>query len=439
MKNLILIPLFLACIADAHTQVPVPGEDQYTKILLLNGSAHIGNGEFVSNACIGINNGKIEFVKNTLTYELVKSEWDTIIELNGQHVYPGFIAPNVTIGLTEIDAVRATRDFDETGEFNPNVRSLIAYNTDSKVMYTVRTNGILLAQPTPRGGVLSGTSSVMFLDGWNWEDAVCRTDDGVHLNWPEKYNRYGWWAEPGGNNSNENYGKIKNAIWDFFTKAQAYLNEKFPDETDIKLEAMRHLFNGSQRLYIHADFAPELNDIVDFVRHFAIPFPVIVGGYDAPMIADRLKENKFSIIIRRPHSLPEFEDDFSSVYYELPFKLQAAGLLFAISSEGDMEVMNTRNLPFLAGTARAYGLSEEEAVASISLNTAKILGIDDKVGSIEPGKDATIFVSIGDALDMRTNNLTMAMVSGKFIDLTNHQIDLYQKYCKKYSLPIDQN
>ncbi|MBK9190267.1 MAG: amidohydrolase family protein [Crocinitomicaceae bacterium] len=438
LKTTLIFVIAFALNLNLYAQTPAPINQKHTKILLQNGAAHIGNGEFIPTASIGIENGKILFVKNTLTMELVKSEWDTIIDLNGQHVYPGFIAPNVTTGLTEVDAVRATRDFNETGIFNPNVRSLIAYNTDSKILYTIRTNGVLVTQTTPRGGTISGTSSVMALDGWNWEDAVYKADDGVHLNWPEKYNRWGWWAEPGGSNSNENYVRAKNEIWDFCSRAKAYVNEKYPDEMDLKLEAMRHLFNGDQRLYFHVDFAPEMNDVVDFVRFFEIKNPVIVGGYDAPMIADRLKENKFSIIINRPHALPEFEDDFTYQYYELPYKLQEAGLLFCISTAGDMEVMNTRNLPFLAGTARAYGMTEEQAVASISLNAAKILGLDDKIGSLEAGKDATLFVSQGDALDMRSNNVTLAMIRGNFIDLNNHQKELYEKYCKKYGLVVDE-
>lgn len=436
-----LFSVILFCLATLNiskAQMPSPSLKVYKKILLQNGEAHIGNGTYQSTASIGIENGKILFVKNALTQEINKSEWDTIIDLKGQHVYPGFIAPNVTVGLTEIDAVRATRDFEETGDFNPNVRALIAYNTDSKILYTLRSNGILITQPTPRGGIISGTSSLMALDGWNWEDAVYKVDDGIHLNWPVKYYRYGWWAEPGGSNSNEQYATIKNQIWDFCSQAKAYVNERFPKNKDLKLEAMRRIFNGDQRLYIHADFAPEMNDIIDFVRHFEIKFPVIVGGYDAALIADRLKENKFSVIINRIHSLPEFDEDYTFQYYELPFRLQEAGVLFCLSTTGDMEAMNTRNLPFQAGTARAYGLTDEQALATVTLNAAKIMGIDDKVGSLEVGKDATLFVSTGDALDMRTNNVSLAIIKGNFVDLNNSQKELYQKYCKKYGLTIDE-
>jgi len=434
MKNIFLLFLFFSLTAIA--QVPSPMVQKHKTILLQNGQAHIGNGEFISTASIGISEGKILFVKNTLTFEIVKSEWDTIIDLKGQHVYPGFIAPNITLGLTDLDAIRASRDFDEVGDMNPNVRSLIAYNTDSRIIYTIRTNGVLVAQATPRGGIISGTSSIMALDGWNWEDAVYKTDDGIHLNWPEKYSSYGWWAEPGGSNTNENYVTTKQAIYDFVSRAQSYINEKYPEKMDLKLEAMRKIFNGDQRLFFHVDFAPEMNDVVDFVRYFGIKYPVIVGGYDAHMISDRLKENKFAVILNRPHLLPEFEDDFTFFNYELPYKMQEAGILFCISNAGDMEVMNTRNLPFLAGTARAYGLNEEQAVASISLNAAKILGMDDRIGSLEIGKDATLFVSEGDALDMRTNNVTFAMIRGAYINLDNHQKELYEQYSKKYGLTV---
>lgn len=415
-------------------QVPSPQTQKYNRILFKNGSAHIGNGNYIHNSVLAVENGKILFVKNALTYQLNESDWDTIIGLNGQHVYPGFIAANITMGLTEIDAVRATRDFNEVGQINPHIRSLIAYNTDSKVLYTVRTNGVLVTQSTPRGGLISGASSVMAMDGWNWEDAVYKADDGIHISWPKKYNRSGWWAEPGKDDANEKYNKILAIIYAFFEEAKIYSDIKSPDKTYLKLAAMKSVFKGSQRVYFHADFAPEINDIIDFSRHFKLKFPVIVGGYDAHLLAARLNENNFSVMLGRPHALPKFEDDLSYTNYHKAAELSRLNVPYCIQSAGDMEVMNARNLPFLAGTAWAYGLSEEEAVASISLNVAKILGVDDRIGSLEAGKDATFFVSEGNALDMRTNKVSTAMVKGRFILLDNHQIQLAKKYAKKYDL-----
>lgn len=432
--RLILINILLSASLISWSQGFSPQLKQYKSYLLEKGYCHVGNGEVIPSSIVGVVDGKITVVKNALTYNIDKTQWDTIINISGKHIYPGFIAPNLTVGLTEIDAVRATRDFSEVGLFNPNVRALIAFNVESKIIGTIRTNGVLVTQATPRGGFISGTSSVMALDGWNWEDAVYKEDDGIHLNWPRKYNSSGWWAEPGPSSASKTYTDYKTKIYDFFKRAEAYAKDKNPDKSDLKMEAMRGVFNGDKRVYFHADFAPELNDIIDFAREFKIKFPVIIGGYDAAMLADRIKENDFSVMIGRPHLLPKFEDDLTFAPYELAYKLQEKDILFCIQSSGDMEAMNTRNLPFLAGTAWAYGLTEEQAVASITLNAAKIMGLDDKIGSIEVGKDATLFVSDGNALDMRTNNAYLATIKGNFIELTNTQIQLYERYAKKYGL-----
>ena len=433
MKNLIIILLTIIPLVGI-SQVPTPLPHQHNTILLQNGFAHIGNGETVNKSSIGIRDGKILFVKNALTYTVVKDEWDTIIDIRGKQVYPGFIASNSTIGLTEIDAVRATNDFREVGYINPHVRSLIAFNTDSKVLYTVRTNGILVCQATPRGGLISETSSIMAMEGWNWEDAVYKTDDGIHINWPKKYHNSGWWAEPGEIKANKDYAKTIETLVNFFTKAKAYNKRSKTENRDLKLEAMGAVFNGEKRVYFHVDFAPEINDVIDFSRLFKLNFPVVVGGYDSHMLAERLKENKFTVMLENPHHLPHFEGDFPAINYELPAKLHKAGLLFCIQNSGSMEVMNTRNLPFIAGTAWAYGLTEEEAIATITLSVAKIMGIDDKIGSLEKGKDATLFISDGNALDMRTNDVVLAFVRGKRIDLTNHQKQLSDKYHAKYGV-----
>ena len=433
MKNLIPLLLALAVCGFSLAQRQTPLVQKHKRILLENGSAHIGNGQFILNSLIGIENGKILFVKNALTNEVNKAEWDTVISILGKHVYPGFIAANLTMGLTEIDAVRATNDFDEVGAINPNVRALIAYNTDSKIIYTVRSNGVLLTQSTPRGGLISGTSSIMALDGWNWEDAVYKADDGIHLNWPRKYTSSGWWAEPGNSNANEKYNATRDEIYAFFEQSLAY-SQGNNSEIDLRLKAMQGIFKGDQRLFIHADFAPEINDIIDFSRRFNLKFPVIVGGSDAYLVADLLKENHFSVMLGRPHALPNFDESLIYDAYQNAYLLQKAGVPYCIQPAGDMEVMNARNLPFLAGTAWAYGLTEEEAVAAISLNVAKILGIDAQTGSLEAGKDATLFISDGNALDMRTNNVVCALIKGNFIDLGNHQKDLAKKYNEKYGL-----
>lgn len=402
-----------------------------SKILLVNGFLHVGNGETMESALIGVEEGKITLIKNALAYTYDPLEWDTIIELNGQHIYPGFVAPNNTLGITEIDAVRATRDFDEVGTYNPHIRSQIAFNVESKVISTVRSNGVLISQATPRGGVISGTSSVMKLDGWNWEDATIEGNDGIHVNWPNSTSGGGWWANPKPKELNEKYNSQKQDIYDFFTMAKSYAEISDPKD-DIRLASMIDCFKGAKRVYFHADELQQLTDIIEFVQHFDLKYPVIVGGYDSYLITEQLRDAKISVMLTRPHSLPENQEDDVDLPYKLPYLLQQGEVKFCIQNSGDMEAMNARNIPFLAGTAMAYGLTEEEAVQAVSLSSCEIMGIDKNYGSVEKGKSATLFISEGSALDMMSNNVTVALVDGHFVDLNNFQKQLYEKYKDKY-------
>jgi imidazolonepropionase-like amidohydrolase len=427
MKKLTSLLFLLSSIIHAQTK----------GILITNATAHIGNGQVIENSLIGIKDGKITLVANATTAKLDKSAYEEIIDATGKHVYPGLIAPNSTLGLSEIEAVRATNDFREVGTTLPNVRSLIAYNTDSKIIPTVRTNGVLLAQVTPRGGLVSGTSSIMMLDGWNWEDAAYKIDDGIHINWPRIQTRKFLDDDniyPGPYEKNKNYNNQVNELKKLFSDAKAYNESQAKDEKNLRFEAMKGLFNGSQTLFIHVNNVKEIIEAVNFAKANSINKVTLVGGKDSWMVTDLLKTNNISVIVSRVHDLPDRPEDDVDLPFKLPALLQKEGVLFCLNNEGEMEAMGTRNLPFMAGTAAAYGLSKEEALMSVTLNTAKILGIDKTTGSLETGKDATLFISTGDALDMKGNNVERAMIRGNTIDLNNDQKILYEKYKKKYGL-----
>lgn len=410
---------------------------QNKSFVIINGTAHIGNDSVIQNAIIGVRDGKITEVLDASKVKAETGNYDQTIDAAGKQIYPGFIAPNSTLGLTEIEAVRATNDFQDVGTTLPNVRSLIAYNTDSKIIPTVRSNGILLAQVTPRGGIVSGTSSIVALDGWNWEDAAYKIDDGVHMNWPyiqtRKYldedNIYLGPVE-----KNKAYNDQVDALRKLFEDAKAYNETENIEEKNLRLESMRGLFNGTERLYIHTNNVKEITEAIHFATSFGLKQITIVGGKEAWMVADLLKQNNVSVVLARLHSLPEHPESDVDQCYKMAYQLQKAGILFCLNYEGDMEAMGTRNLPFIAGTAAAYGLTKEQALAAITLNTAKILGIDKTTGSLETGKDATLFISTGDALDMRSNNVEQAFIKGKSIDLNNDQKALYEKYKSKYGL-----
>jgi len=407
------------------SQVETPAPAQSKSILLMNGIAHLGNGTVIENSVIAFKDGKLTLVADARVVKIDGSAYDTIINIAGKHVYPGIIAPNSTLGLVEIDAVRASDDQSEAGNYTPHVRSLIAYNTESRITTTVRSNGVLMAQITPRGNVVSGTSSIVQFDAWNWEDAAYKKDDGIHLNWHRMYS-------PWNGKANEKYTEQVNELKTFFADALAYSKVKDYPEKNLRFESMRGLFNGTQTLFIHTNYVKEITDAVNFAKAYDIKKLVIVGGYDAWMVADMLKDNKVAVVLRRVHELPAREDDDVYLPYKLPKKLMDAGVLFCLENSGDMETMGTRNLPFYAGTATAYGLNKEQALQLITLNTAKILGIDSTCGSLEPGKDATFFISTGDALDISTNNVEHAFIQGRDIDVDNHQKRMFKKYSEKY-------
>lgn len=432
MKKLFLYILgFTASYTSLHAQETVyPAPAQKGLVFLKNATIHIGNGQVISNGTIGFNNGKITAIGADVA---IPADDVKVFDLKGQHIYPGLIAPESNLGLTEVESVRATNDFAEVGEINPSVRSIVSYNTDSKIIATLRTNGILLAQVVPQGGLLSGSSSVVQLDAWNWEDAAYKTDNGIHFYMPRlmpRGNPFGAAAAGPGNDAikaaMEEIAKVKA----FFREAKAYASSEKHDAVNLKYEAVKGLFNRTQKLFIHCDLVKELVVATDIAKEFNFDV-VIVGGTDAWLITDVLKQSNIPVILTQPHSLPVMQDDDVDQPYKTAAQLQKAGILFCISNEGFWQ---QRNLPFNAGTAGAYGLSKEEALSAITLNAAKILGIGDKTGSLEVGKDANIVVSTGDILDMKSSVITKAYIQGREVSLEDKHKQLYERYKYKYGL-----
>ena len=409
-------------------------QKNYTHIALLNATAHIGNGKVIEGSLVVINKDKVETVSETKGLRLDYRSFDTVIDLAGKHIYPGLINTNNILGLHDAEAVRATVDFYEVGNINPHIRSLIAYNTDNLIIPTVKTNGILYTQPTPRGGLISGSSSVLALVGWNWEDAVLKADDGIHLNFPRMM-MVKWTEEEGvSKTSNKKYTEEINLLSKFFADAIAYCNTPVITEKNLRFEAMRSVLNGTANLYLHADKAKDILSAINFSQKFSIKKPVIVGGKESYKVTADLKKYKVPVMLNRVNDLPDNTDDNVDIIYSLPYLLQKDSVLFCLQLEGDMEAMQSRNLPFNAGETVAYGLTKEQALASITSNAAIILGIDKSVGTLEEGKLASLVISEGDILDMRTNNVILAYIAGKKVNLNNQQTELYLKYKNKYGI-----
>ncbi|HTJ51682.1 MAG TPA: amidohydrolase family protein [Cyclobacteriaceae bacterium] len=428
MKKFITLTISVFTLTSlAFGQVPKPASPQTKPIAITGAIAHIGNGNVIQNSIITFDNGKLTLVADASTSSIDASKFE-IINASGKHVYPGFILPDSDLGLQEISAVRSTRDVNETGSYNPNVRSIISYNTDSELIPTLRYNGILLAQTTPIGGIISGTSSVIELDGWNWEDAVYKTDDGVHLNWPAFYQSPRWWMGETQIKKNEKYDEQIRELSNFLAEAKAYA-QSAPEATNLKLEAMKGLFDGSKVIYMRASLAKEIMSAIQLAQQVGIKKIVLKDGEESYLVKEFLSENHIPVVLANVHRLPISNDEDVDMPYKLPAVLTKAGVMVSLSYNG---LQNSRNLPFFAGTASAYGLSKEEALQLITLNAAKIIGIDSSCGTLEVGKDANLFISTGDALDMRTNNVENAFIAGRKLNLDGKQQLLYNRFKEKY-------
>lgn len=432
LRTFILLIILLTIAGKISAQVPTPAEPQTRPIMLVGGTAHLGNGQVIENAAVAFEQGKITMVGKASEVNQDISGHE-VIHIEGKHVYPGFILPNTDLGLMEIGAIRATVDNTETGTLNPNVRSLISYNTDSELIPTMRFNGILLAQITPQGGLMPGTSSIVQLDAWNWEDAAIVEDDAIHLHWPARFTvDYDYSTFEISRIPNKEYDKQVRMLETLFADATAYHGMNAPETVNLKLKAMKGLFSGDKVLHIHTNEAREIIESIKFAKRYHVKSIVLVSGTATRMVTGFLKEENVPVIVANVHILPKTSGDDVDLTYKLPFLLSKEGILVGVGYESPMNA-NARNLPFLAGTAAAYGMDKEEALKLITSNNATILGIDDEVGTLEKGKRAILFVSEGDALDMRSNRIDMAFVDGRQITLSGMQQRLYEKYKEKYS------
>lgn len=428
---------FAALPAQAQDDV-YPAAPYKGKLFITGGTIHVGNGQVIEGGTIAVDNGKIVQVGQNIN---IPQGDVKVVDAKGKQIYPGIILPVSDLGLKEIGSgVRGSNDYEELGDLDPSIRSIVAYNTDSKIINTLKTSGILLAGVAPQGGTISGSSTVVQLDAWNWEDAAYKMDGAIHLNLPSFIVRPRRFGGGGGRRGEapatdpvkEALTKIEE-IKAFFREAKAWLQEPAHQETNLKFEAVKGLFSHQQKLFVHGDQVKQMLVAIDFAKEFGFDV-VIVGGSESWLIADLLKQNNIAVILNQEHSLPTTEDDDVDQPYKTPAQLQKAGVLFALND--DNGETRYRNLLYNAGTAAAYGMTKEQALQAITLNSAKILGIEDRTGSLEAGKDANIVISEGDILDMRTSLVLHCFIQGREVSLENKQTQLYKRYMAKYGLPL---
>ena len=434
MKNIqFFIAGLLFMAGHAFSQVPSPAPAQDEPIMLKGGTIHTGTGDVIENGIVAFDKGKLTYVglsdgfdRKGLTYRE--------IDVTGKSIYPGLIMTNSILGLSEVSSIKATNDFNETGSLNPNVRSVIAYNADSEIIPESRSNGVLYAQVVPTGGSVAGSSSVVQLDAWNWEDATVRADDGIHIYWPEKYRGPDISKGETEQQIDEHYTQIISDLEKLFQDGMAYTKLEKPQPVNLRLEAIKPVFTGNSSIYLHVDKAEEIVKSIQLMEKYEVKKIVLVSTSDAYYARDFLKARQIPVILRFIIRLPSRTDEDIVLPYKIPNLLMKEGIEVSLAVDGNSgNLSDMLNLPFAAGTAAAYGLTKEEALKMVTLNPAKVLGISDRAGSLETGKEASLVVSDGDLLDMMSSNVQLAFIAGRQINLDNKHKRLFKKYSERYS------
>jgi imidazolonepropionase-like amidohydrolase len=393
---------------------PIPGKPQNHPVALVGGTIHPVDGPDIPEGTILFVNGKIA----ALGKDVKLPDDVRVIDVKGKHVYPGLIDPDTELGLVEIPSVRATRDYEEVGAVNPNVKAIVSVNPESELIPVARSGGVLTALTAPRGGSISGLSAVISLDGWTWEDMSVLPVAGLHVRWPLR-------------------GDDAKAIEDAFVTARSYQaarqangnNGAVPAAFDSRWEAMIPVLERKVPVMISAEEIGQIESAVAFAVRQELR-AIIVGGYDATLGAPLLKKHDIPVILAGVHRLPLRRDDDYDAAFTLPSRLREAGVRFCLSGS-DRGNANVRNLPNHAATAVAHGLPAEDGLKSITLWAAEILGVGDRLGSLTVGKDATLIVADGDILEL-TTHVEQAFIKGSPVDLSDRQKTLYEKYQEKY-------
>tara|TARA_Y100001968_G_scaffold170224_1_gene155775 strand:+ start:474 stop:1796 length:1323 start_codon:yes stop_codon:yes gene_type:complete len=432
MSRLIVILMIFSTIYGNNQ---IPGTDQKRPILLRGGTLHTVTGDVLEEHDLLFAEGKII----TIDEQIQPSPETDVLDIYGKHVIPGFIAGYTRIGLTEISAVKQTNDHSETGEINPNVRANVAYNPDSDLIPVTRSNGVLVINSAPSSGRIPGQSSVMMMDGWTWEDATLKHPTALNVNWPSMRFDFRKNAKKKEKEQREEYNKSLREMDLLVRNVRAYHHRKNAKErkaehkqkTDLRLESMIPFIVFKNPIHIKANDVRQIEAAVKWSNKHDLNI-VIVGGRDAWMITEILVENNIPIIILGVQTTPRRRFEPIHTPYKIPSMLQKAGVHFCISLDPGYPMDgHVRTLPDEAMRAASWGLTKDQALRAITLSAAEILGVDDHVGSLDLGKDATFFISDNEPLT-QYNHPIKAYIKGREIDLSDRQKNLWKKYKEKY-------
>lgn len=423
------LALLLTAGAALHAGPEIPGAPIAEPVAIIGGTIHTVSGDVIENGTLLFHHGKIVAVGAGVAVPADAMR----IDAAGKHVYPGLFDAYTSLGLVEIPAVRATVDERETGQLNPNVRSWVAVNPDSELIPVTRSNGVLLALSAPNGSLIAGKSAVLQLDGWTWEDMTLRPDVGLHVHWPNMTPVIDWETERSAREQTQDRDEALRRLRQAFDDARAYVRSR--DENprqafDARWEAMRPVLSGELPLIVAADELQQIQAAIAFAQQRQLKM-ILYGGYDAPLCTELLKQHDIPVIVAGVYRLPLRRSEPYDMPFTVPARLQAAGVRFCISESGRFGAANARNLPYHAAMAAAFGLEPHEALKSITLYPAQILGVGQRVGSLEPSKDATLIITDGNPLETATH-VEAAFIQGRPVDLDNRHRRLWRKYEEKY-------
>ena len=429
MKNTVNALVAAALIAPvalgAQVRMTVPPQSE--PVAIQGATIHTVTNGVIENGTILFNDGLITAVGADIQIPA----GTRIVDGTGKHIYPGLIDAYSTVGISEIGAVGVSSDVNELGDFNPNVRADVAVNAESRHIGTSRSAGVLVAFSTPGGGLVSGMSSALSLEGWSWEEMSMESAAALNVNWPNPNpRRFRGFGGRGEQEDPPSYEEQVQQLKTFFGEARAYRDAVAAGtevRTDSRYAAMIPVFDRSMPIMVSADGAAQINDAVTWALEEDLRI-VIRGGQDAIHVADRLVANDIPVILTSTMAAPGRDYEGYDGAYSMPAQLYEAGVRFAIS--GGSGSLYTNRLPWEAGVAVAFGLPEDEALKAVTINAAEFMGVDDRVGSLEPGKQATFLITTGTPLDM-TNDIEQSYIQGREIDMMDIQKFFFEKYMTK--------
>lgn len=419
-----LLVLFLGMSAEAQ----ITEKAEFGKFAITNATIHTVTNGVIENGVVLIDGEKIVHVgqnaKITPDYER--------IDASGKHVYPGFFDAGTQLGLQEIGAVDVTNDQAELGDFNPHVRAFTAINPSSVSIPVTRVNGVTHVISMPVSGRLAGKATLIDLYGYSPDSMAVLPNAGLHLNWPTS-KKGGWWDDRSQEEVEKEYKEDLKEINDFWSRAEfynkmmtAYENDpqnKSKPDADKKMQAMREVVNGNIPVIVSVDAKKDILNVIEWTKkHPDVRF-ILAGVQDGWRVADEIAEAGLPCLVSTLYT-PERDYDNYQRPYQNPGKLHEAGVKVAIAT-GDVE--NVRNAPYHAGFAANYGLGQEEALKAITINSAEIFGVDDKLGSIEEGKQANLFIADGDPFEP-INHINQVFIRGNKIPMVSRHTQLNEEY-----------